>query len=167
MTSLRPKFRTIEEIRKIADDFRKEYNKSDDKNKIPIEEIAVFDLGLELIPIKGVEEKTNIDGFLSNDLKTIFIDLDRYYDNRYIKRIRFTIAHEVGHYIMHKDDILSCNFKSTDEWILFRRNMSEEELFLYEQQAYEFAGRLLVPLEALLGEIKKTRRKDKSIQSSE
>lgn len=165
MKSLRPKYKKIEEIRELADKFRKKYVKSDKECQIPIEEIVEFDLGLELWPLKGIESKTNIDGFLSNDLKTIFVDFDRYYDKRYLKRIRFTIAHEVGHYLMHKDEIASCTFKTPEDWIHYRRSMSEDDLFLFEQQAYEFAGRLLVPLELLLEEVSKQEERIKSYKS--
>lgn len=56
------------------------------------------------------------------------------------KRQRFTIAHELGHYFMHKDKNL--NFEDAT----FFRNENNSSI---EYAANEFAGRLLMPEERL------------------
>ncbi len=103
--------------------------------------------------------KTDIEGFISNNFKNIFIDNNIYSDERYENRLRFTLAHEVGHLILHKNIILKCKFRTENEWINFREDMSEDDLDWFEWQAYEFAGRLLVPKNVLLKEIEKHKEK--------
>ncbi len=149
MGKLKPKRYSWEEIREKAEIFREQYVKPTDKVPVPIIEIVECDLNILPWPIKGLKSKIDIDGFLSKDLKEMFIDEDVYYDPRYENRLRFTFAHEAGHYVLHKEEIEGCAFRTAKEWINFREDMSEDDLFWFEQQAYEFAGRLLVPVQQL------------------
>ncbi len=157
---------TIAEIREKAEEFRKKYVQQIDLIPVPIEEIVEFDLGIRPWPIKGLLQKIDVDGFLTKDMKTMYVDYDRYYDDRYINRIRFTYAHEVGHIILHEKEIKSAEYKSVEEWISFREKMSEEELLQFELQAYEFAGRLLVPVKQLLDLIKQSKEKIKMFKEN-
>ena len=61
--------------------------------------------------------------------------------------------------ILHSDIIQKSDFRTETEWIHFREEMSEDDLYWFEQQAYEFAGRLLVPKNKLVEELKKNRKK--------
>jgi len=101
----------------------------------------------------------DVDAFLSNDLKSIYVDQDMYFDDRYLNRLRFTFAHEVGHFILHEKEIRQCQFRTEEDWLHFREDMQEDDLFFFEQQANEFAGRLLVPIEALNQSIEKLKNK--------
>lgn len=150
MESLSPKNYKITEIRTKAEEFRKKYVQPVDLIPVPIEEIIEFDLGIRPWPIKGLLQKIDVDGFLTKDLKVMYVDYDRFYDNRYINRLRFTYAHEVGHIILHKEEIQSAEYTTIEEWLKFREEMSEDDLFKFEIQAYEFAGRFLVPVNKLL-----------------
>ena len=105
------------------------------------------------IPIPGLLYQIDVDGFLSNDLEYLYIDQSIYYDDRYENRLRFTYAHELGHLILHKVEIQQCKFCNENDWINFREDMQENDLTFFEQQAYEFAGRLLVPKDILTKEI--------------
>jgi len=154
-----PKKITWEEIREEAEKFRKYFVKPTNLVPVPIEEIVEFKLGLIIEPINKLKQKIDIDGFLSNDLTTIFVDNDLYKDQRYENRIRFTLAHEVGHFILHKEEIQGMKFRTTNEWLNFRENFSEENLSWFEQQANEFAGRLLVPKQRLIVELEKLKPK--------
>ncbi|MBN1348525.1 ImmA/IrrE family metallo-endopeptidase [candidate division KSB1 bacterium] len=80
-------------------------------------------------------------------------------DQRYYRRLRFTIAHEIGHLVLHREEIEKCQFRTEADWIRFREDMSEDDLFWFEQQAYEFAGRLLVPMPQLMNKLKVHRDK--------
>ncbi len=51
--------------------------------------------------------------FFSKDLNNIIIDHDFYMDQRFENRLRFTYAHEVGHLILHKDEIQQCQFRTS------------------------------------------------------
>jgi Zn-dependent peptidase ImmA (M78 family) len=146
---LKPKRLRWEEIRQRAEGFREEYVDPPDTIPVPVEEILEFDLGIIPLPKKGLLQEIDVDGFLSRDLKYLIVDADIYDDPRQENRLRFTYAHEIGHLVLHKDEIKSCEFRTEEDWIHFREDMSEEYLLWFEQQAYEFAGRLLVPVHHL------------------
>jgi len=107
---------------------------------------------IEPYPIRGLID-VDIDGFLTSDLKNICIDLDIYQNPRNESRLRFTYAHEIGHWMMHKKEIQACAFRNPEDWIHFREDFLEDDLNWFEHHAYEFAGRLLVPRESLINEI--------------
>ena len=64
--------------------------------------------------------------------------------------------------MLHKEHIENSEFRTEVDWIRFREQMSEDDLFWFEQQAYEFAGRLLVPVERLRLELDHNKDKIKS-----
>jgi Zn-dependent peptidase ImmA (M78 family) len=64
--------------------------------------------------------------------------------------LRFSFAHELGHFVLHGKEIEERHFESVEE---FKRWVaSPSEYGSAEYQANEFAGRFLVPREILLGE---------------
>lgn len=135
-------FKDHDHIEVVAKNFlRKNHNK--DTYPVPIEEIVEFKLGLDIIPIPGLHKAFDIDGFLSSDRTSISID-ESVYQSR-PGRYRFTLAHEVGHFILHKDLYGGIFFKSVEEWKKFIEQFPEKEYSLFEWQAYEFAGLVLVP----------------------
>ena len=84
-----------------------------------------------------------IDGFLSSDRASISVD-ESIYQSR-PGRYRFTLAHEAGHYILHKDIYEQGNFNTIKEWKVFIGRLSAKQYSWFEWQAYEFAGLILVP----------------------
>lgn len=118
--------------------------------------IAEFDLELEIRAITRLKEDADIDALLLGDWKTLIVDQQQYMDERYLNRLRFSIAHELGHYVLHKTVYEQIPRASPDEWIFFMQAISDREYSLIEYQAYEFAGRLLVPLERLESEFEAT-----------
>jgi Predicted Zn peptidase len=146
-------------IREQAELFRKKYVNPPDQLPIPMEKIVEIDLRLQIIPIINLQDKIDIDAFLTNDLKSICLDYELFIDPRRSSRLRFTLAHEVGHLILHKNEIQQCNFRTPEDWIHFREDFLEEDLNWFESQANEFAGRLLVSKEALKVQIENQRPK--------
>src|SRR4030042_4210697 len=144
---------TQEKIRDSTEEFRKEHVFY---NSLPvnIEYVIEATMGINIIPIESLQKACDMEGFISKDFKTIYVDKDLYTDNRYYKRVRFTIAHEIGHLVLHRSSIDSQKFQSEEEWIKFRLGIKDETLGWFETQAYEFAGRLLVPFDALVEEFK-------------
>lgn len=153
MDYIRPQKLSFDFIRNKAEEFRNKYIKPPDRVPVPIEEIVEFQLKINIVPIPHLLTSIDVDGFLSNDLKSIYIDQNIYIDKRFVKRLRFTFAHEIAHLVLHEAEIRQCHFKNEEEWLQFRENMSEDDLVQFEQQAYEFAGRLLVPRNKLLEEL--------------
>lgn len=135
------------EVRNIADKFLNQYHPSLDI-PIPIEEIIEFKMGIDIFPMHGLStdfsgNNLEVDGYTSLHRKTITVD-NWIYQNR-LSRYRFTLAHEVGHIVMHKKLYESIPFKNIDEWKAFIRNFHESEYKKFEWQAYAFAGLILVP----------------------
>lgn len=127
-----------------ADQFRQQYWPS---GEIPVDVLAVaeFDLNLEIRTITGLKEDADVDALLLGDWKTLIVDQQQYLDDRFINRLRFSIAHELGHYVLHKAVFDTIPRGTADEWIAFMLEMPEKEYGLLEYHANEFAGRLLVP----------------------
>jgi len=111
---------------------------------VQIEQIVEIELGMEITPIAGLHNDFDIDGFMSSDLREIFIDLgmmEQSNDNRY----RFTLAHEVGHVVMHKQIFTKFKIYDVDGYKQFLKDVNESDRGYLENQAYNFAGLLLVP----------------------
>jgi Zn-dependent peptidase ImmA (M78 family) len=100
---------------------------------IYLEEIAEGE-GLNLAVAEFAEK--NVSGFIDFEKKLILVNK---YDS--ISRQRFTIAHELGHWILHQKEIEA----DRDLVVLYRRPIEGEKNPL-EQEANCFAANLLVPL---------------------
>jgi Zn-dependent peptidase ImmA (M78 family) len=135
-----------DEIRLIADSFRKK--NWGDKIPVDVELIAERELNLDLIPLPGLYKITGTEAFLTGDLKEIVFDADRPE-----VRIRFSIAHEIGHFILHKNQIEKLRSGTYEEWKAIIKNIPGPIWGRAEYQASELAGRLLVPKDSLIGSI--------------
>lgn len=144
----------FEEIRKKADDFRKKYWLT---GKLPVDISAIieFDLKLEIRPVSRLRELCDTDALLLGNFKTIIVDRDYYMDDRMENRLRFSLAHEIGHYILHRKIYIDFSYSSEAEWIELLQKLPEDEYRWLEWQAHEFAGRLLVPKDQLKKDFKK------------
>jgi len=142
-----------EDIWSNADAFREEY--SDGVPPIDIHAIIEFDLELAIRPVAGLKEGSDIDALLLGERDGIVVDEREYMDDRYQNRIRFSLAHEVGHFVLHESVFADVNYDSVDEWVKFVGNLPEREWRFLEGQAHEFAGRLLVPRPNLEAELEK------------
>ncbi len=148
---------SFSQIRDLADKFRNDYifNYS---IPVDIERVIEATMGISIIPIKSLQRGCDMEGFISRNFKSIYVDEEMYLDDRYYKRVRFTIAHEIGHLVLHRSNIDMVRFTSDEEWISFRMNLNDESLRWFESQASEFAGRLLVPIDQLVNAFKNARK---------
>lgn len=97
--------------------------------------------GLE-IEIKDFGDKfNNISGYIKLEIRTIFVNSKDPENRR-----KFTIAHELGHWILHKDKLESEPEKYA---ILYRIPLGRPQDDPVEQEANWFAANLLVPEEML------------------
>jgi hypothetical protein len=123
---------------------------------VPVEiEEVLWRVGLRLQPIPSLKEDGDVDALLRGDLATIVVDSAEYMDERMQNRIRFSIAHELGHYILHADIYRGMVFDTVHQWITFVERLPEDQWRFMELHASEFAGRLLVPWERLKAELDK------------
>lgn len=120
---------------------------------IPIEEIAEAKLNLKIIPEANLKKEYDVDGFLTSDLSTIFIDFDLYL--KYENRTRLTIAHEIGHLFLHGELFKKINIQSIDDLYNFALKITEDEYRWIEYQAYSFGSQVLIPQKLLFREIQK------------
>jgi len=142
-------FITIPDIRRAVAEFRTRYW-SRDTIPVDIFEIVEFELGIEIRTIFNLREAGDVDALLLGDLKTIAVDQNDFLNERAQNRLRFSIAHEIGHLVLHQDTFSKIQCPSIDEWIAFFQQIPEDQYYWIEQHAYEFAGRLLVPREKLI-----------------
>ncbi len=114
--------------------------------------IAEFELGLDIRPVSRMREEEDIDALLLGDWQTLMVDQRHYMDDRYLNRLRFSVAHELGHYVLHKSIFEKMPRGSIEEWVRFTLDLPDKEYGFLEYHAYEFAGRLLVPPTQLAAE---------------
>jgi IrrE N-terminal-like domain len=116
-------------------------------------DLAEFDLGLELVPADGLREECDTEAILLGDLKTILVDKRTFLNPKQEYRLRFSVAHELGHYVLHKDVYAKIKPASATAWFDFMSNIPDDQYSWLESHAYEFAGRLLVPPVRLKAEL--------------
>ncbi len=145
-----------DDIRKAAAAFLKRYHRSG-KIPVPIEEIVEFDLLRDIVPIPGLQGVIEVEDCLSHDLQTIYVD--EYVQRRVLNRYRFTLAHEVGHLVLHHDFYKALpRFSTVHEWKRLVNEIPVNDNRRLDIQANEFAGLVLVPSAPLEVEVKKALR---------
>lgn len=158
MINFTPEKLSKQHIWDIVEDFRSQHPFAQNF-PVKIEELIEFNLGIEIVVLKNLKLLVDVEAFLSKDLRKIFIDSRGYDNNSYIPRHRFTLAEEVGHFVLHKKIYQQgVTYTSEEEFINDILNMDQDDLDWVEYQARQFAGRLLVPLNELEDLIKKNKR---------
>lgn len=135
-----------------ADQFREKYWPG---KPLPVdmEEIIEMELGLTIEPIAGLQRELDVDAFLRRDFSGVVVDLECFIDERYRNRFRFSLAHEIGHLVLHRDLFNGFPVNSIEDWRTFINSVPEGQYKNIELQANEFAGRLLMPRNVLIEEI--------------
>lgn len=110
------------------------------REKFPVDVEEICDsLGINIIPVSNLYRTFSIDAYISSDFKTIYVDNSGFEKNT--PRYRFSVAHELGHLILHKHyypkDVASVN-----KWLNVSQKINSD---FAEFQANYFAGNLLVP----------------------
>jgi len=114
------------DIQEAVTDFLNKFWK-DNLTPIEIEEIVEFELGIQIIPLKNLLNEKGIDAFISKDFRFITIDEDIYFRDSNQSRRRFSLGHEVGHFVLHKKLYDKIKFTSEDEWIEFIETIPRHE----------------------------------------
>lgn len=136
-----------EKIKRKADLFREKF--WDDSVPVDIEKIIDIKLEIDIIPLPNLG-----DAFISSDWKSIYVDRNKYL-NGIQNRLRFSLAHEIGHFILHKDIYNSFKITSLEKFYQFIDKIPGEQYGFLETQANIFANFLLVPRNKLIIEKKK------------
>jgi Zn-dependent peptidase ImmA (M78 family) len=140
------------EIGNRAASFLKQYHPSQDI-PIPVEEIIELKLELNIFPFPRLYKDHGLNGFLSYDLTTIYVDEVQF--NQFNEKYRYTLAHELGHYVLHRVCYEDLIFQSIEDYVNWRMTLPTDEVGWFETQGEWFAGQLLVPSNQLIDICKK------------
>ncbi len=138
----KPRYLSYDETHRGVERFLKEYN----PNRlipVPVEEIIDLKLKINIVPLPDLVRRLTLDSYLEPDLKTIFIDQSVY---EYNPRARFSLAHELGHLVLHSKFYEIAKYSSSEEYKEARKNLLAPGADRrFDIQAMNFAGLLLVP----------------------
>lgn len=130
-------------LRQRAEQFLSQHHSSREI-PIPIEEIIEFQFEIDIVPEPGLHEHFDVDSYITRDLTEIRVD-EFVYQSR-PGRYRFSLAHELGHRVLHQDVFSCLTFSTINEWRQAISNVIPEKQYGYlEFQASSFAGLILVP----------------------
>ena len=142
MNDIKVKFLSYEQIGEIANKVLAKYNYNA-IIPVPIEKLIDNDLRINIVPILDLTRTFDINAITSSNLKTIIVD-EHLFQNLE-KQYRFTLAHELGHIILHRKIYEEIDIRSLDDWKNFINKVDEREYRYLEIQADNFAGLFLVP----------------------
>lgn len=111
---------------------------------IPIENMIEYGVNLTPIPLPELKSNFKVDGFISQDLKHIYVDNDLMARRCNLNRLRFTLAEEVSHYLLHSEWIAKQRALSLEEWKQYVRWLKVNDGPL-DTQARKCAAAILVP----------------------
>ncbi|WCL50812.1 ImmA/IrrE family metallo-endopeptidase [Leptospira sp. GIMC2001] len=149
------KYLNKDELHCKVEDFRGQYWPQ--SFPVDIEIIIERHLKLEIIPLPNLLRDGGTETYLTSDFKKIIVDSELYNNDRLLPRLRFGLAHEVGHYVLHRSFYGSYDVNSCEDYRNFISNLSESDYSRLEWQANEFAGGLLVSKKDLVDELEKLR----------
>jgi hypothetical protein len=145
-------YRKCVELWDAADEIRQEAW----GNQVPVNVEVIADKHFRLlpIPIPNLLHYTNSEAFLAGNLKELDYD-----PNAVEVRLRFSVAHELGHFHFHSQEISMLRSGSFTEWKHVIEQMPDGSWGRAEFQAREFGGRLLVSSDELIKELSSLRTK--------
>lgn len=136
--------RDYDELRRIVSNFLDEHHPSG-RLPIPIEEIVEFQLRLDIVPIPGLRDRcqSEANGFLARGRDAIFVDqfVAQERENRY----RFTLAYEVGRYVLQESIVGTCKIHSLESYLAWHESVPDYVWRNAKFECYDFAGLLLIP----------------------
>jgi hypothetical protein len=140
-------WRKVEELRAGYEVLREDHT--------PLDVFTFFevDLRLDPIPFHELTARYRVEAAITADFSGIYIDAEQYAlmergPEWKLNRLRFTVAHELAHYFLHRDVPQKQHFASLPDFARWTENYGGRK-YTIEQEANEFAGRLLVPVSRL------------------
>ncbi len=147
MAEAKAPFLRYDDIRPKAAGFLSQYNPLGEV-PVPVERIVELHFEMDIVPEPGLHQNFDIDSYISHDLTEIRVD-DFVYQSR-PGRYRFSLCHELGHRVLHREVYAALHFRTISEWKDVMTNaIPERDYRLLEWQASSFAGLVLVPSEDL------------------
>jgi hypothetical protein len=133
---------SMEQVEELASEFSQGYftaQNTPQSTPVPIEDMAEHYLGYSIdVTDEGLFSDPNVLGGIDFDQKTILVNSSvEDHDGRYA----FTVAHEIGHHVLHKEAYES-SVAQEDKSILCRDTFEKPQI---ELEADRFAAALLMP----------------------
>jgi len=138
-----PRRLSLKQVDEEAQKFFK-WNKNFDKIPVPIEDIVCRYYKYDIIPSASLYSKIGAAGFILPHKKEIYIE-QSIFENTSPNRFNSTLAHEVGHLVLHRE--FMDKFKDEDDVISFLTSFESDpdSLDWIEKQAWTYARYLLLP----------------------
>jgi len=140
----RQKIKSIKEIEEKVNRILEDYYV--DKEcvfPIDIEGIIECHLGLTFYIEKGISKQFGGETYLALNANRIVVEEDLFVNEKRRSRLCFSLAHEVGHYILHKS--MFSTVDSIGEYIEQLNSIDDRTYNVIEREANIFAGFLLMP----------------------
>lgn len=137
-----------DEIEKKALEARLNYGVQDNEHVEYNFDLYLEKNNAEIVPGEGLLKDFGIDSFWTKGFKQLHIDAEIYRGKSH--RWRFSIAHEIGHLVLHKDKEKDL---SLEEWFLFQLKENGDRN-IQEQEANTFASYFLISTKCLEKEMK-------------
>jgi len=132
-----------EVLRGKAAAFLAEHN-PDGTIPVDIELIVEAKFGMDIVPIPGLQDRIEAVACITRDLQAILVD-EFVYSHR-VNRYRFSLAHELAHRLLHREQWQEIQFHDIASWKeAVGRTIPEREYGFVEFHANFFAGLVLVP----------------------
>jgi len=110
---------------------------------VSIEDIVDVGYRLDLVPTPDLEARFSTVAFITHDLAEIRVD--DFVFRRQPYRLRFSLAHELGHLILPQGIYEQLAFTTPAEWKRAMGSLGQANYDRLEDQADTFAGLLLIP----------------------
>lgn len=141
----------MEHIWSKIEELRDQYDLlKEDHTPIDVFTFLEVDLGLDPIPFDDLLSKYRVEAAIKADFSGIYLDAEQYTlmekgPEWKLNRLRFTVAHELAHYFLHRNLPQTSHFASLTDFAKWTANYDGHK-YTAEQEANEFAGCLLVPM---------------------
>ncbi len=157
MVEIKAPYLPYDVLRQKAAEFLQEYHPPG-KIPVPIEEIVEFQFKMDIVPEPGLHSNFDIDSYITRDLNEIRVD-DFVYQSR-PGRYRFSLAHELGHRVLHQAVFSELAFETINGWkSVISTAIPTKEYGYLEFQASSFAGLVLAPPDELANQFNEIRDK--------
>ncbi len=140
----------MEQVWQKIEELRAQYDLlKEDRTPIDVFTFLEVDLRLDAISFDSLTAKYRGEAAIKADFTGIYLDAEQYKlmergPDWKLARLRFTVAHELAHFFLHRDLPQKENFASLPDFARWNENYGGKK-YTVEQEANEFAGRLLVP----------------------
>jgi len=136
-------YRNNSDIRQAAAAFLNQYHPSREI-PIPIEDILELRMGVDLLVSPGIRQVLGADAYVGSGMSLIVIDEEAFHSG-YPGRLIFTLAHELGHIVLHREIYEEFQVDSIKAFLIFRRTLDNENWGYLETQANKFASEIIYP----------------------